>query len=428
MFILLTIFILLNANPGFAFNSINDNNNKSKVIDRLIKLEIINMIPDDYITRSEFVKIIIKSMGLGDAVKLAPQKSNFSDVTTDHWAINYIKLANDEGLVGGYPDGSFKPDKTITYSEALSIVIRALGYGPVIKGNWPEDILKATYLNLTTNVGQFNPNSNVSWGDAAQIIDNSLEIPIIINNTNQNNNNISTNPSTKKECFLDKLLTLNKETEHFLFYSLNNDINTIDDLADELENNFERVTGDLRKKPAEKITVKVYPDIQLFHNAVGNPNAPDWAIGLVKNRKIHMVSPLNPGPEHTYKSVLHSIVHEFTHIVIREINPRNIPVWLNEGVASYEGRNIINIKTIISSDIIKSVVPSLSELNNRERFVDLKGYEYSYTMVEYLVHQYGYDKLVELIKTPENIENILGLTEENLYQRWLNYLKQNYTV
>ncbi len=45
-----------------------------------------------------------------------------------HWAKDYICTLMDEGLLTGYPDGSFRPDATITRQEFAAILARAKGY------------------------------------------------------------------------------------------------------------------------------------------------------------------------------------------------------------------------------------------------------------------------------------------------------------
>ncbi|MDD4402799.1 MAG: S-layer homology domain-containing protein, partial [Desulfitobacteriaceae bacterium] len=52
---------------------------------------------------------------------------SFGD-TAGHWAENGIKAWAARELVGGYPDGTFRPDSPITRAEFLTLVNRAFGY------------------------------------------------------------------------------------------------------------------------------------------------------------------------------------------------------------------------------------------------------------------------------------------------------------
>jgi hypothetical protein len=51
----------------------------------------------------------------------------FSDITMDYWAIEPIALSLTLGLVQGYPDGSFKPERGITRAELVTLLVRSLG-------------------------------------------------------------------------------------------------------------------------------------------------------------------------------------------------------------------------------------------------------------------------------------------------------------
>ena len=42
----------------------------------------------------------------------------------NHWAAQHIRWAMEEGLIRGYPDGSFRPDKPVTRAELATILPR----------------------------------------------------------------------------------------------------------------------------------------------------------------------------------------------------------------------------------------------------------------------------------------------------------------
>ena len=72
--------------------------------------------PDNLITRAEFVKILNKYFGLTN-------KSGkvFSD-TSSHWAKEEIDIAVTNGIVNGFPDGTFKPEAPITREQASVMI------------------------------------------------------------------------------------------------------------------------------------------------------------------------------------------------------------------------------------------------------------------------------------------------------------------
>lgn len=55
------------------------------------------------------------------------QTGNLSDIS-NHWARDQIVQAVKKGLVGGYPDGTFRPNNSISRAEFITILTKALGY------------------------------------------------------------------------------------------------------------------------------------------------------------------------------------------------------------------------------------------------------------------------------------------------------------
>ena len=48
----------------------------------------------------------------------------FSDVRQTDWFASYVGSAKDLGIVSGYPDGSFRPSRQVTYGEFLAMAMR----------------------------------------------------------------------------------------------------------------------------------------------------------------------------------------------------------------------------------------------------------------------------------------------------------------
>ena len=133
--------------------------------------------PDDTIKRSEVTKMAVLAMGLGDAAESAKGRSQFPDVPADHWANGYINVATAQNLVVGYDTGYFLPDKEITYAEAMTIFVRAMGYEVYAqsKGGFPQGYIVAGSNNgLTKNVQGSNA-SPISRGNVAFMTVNALE-------------------------------------------------------------------------------------------------------------------------------------------------------------------------------------------------------------------------------------------------------------
>ena len=82
--------------------------------------------PDDSITRAEFTKIAVGFFDkAGDYVD-----GTYEDVSASDWYADFIDAAVDLGLIEGYPDGTIRPNASITRAEACTIVNRTLGRVP----------------------------------------------------------------------------------------------------------------------------------------------------------------------------------------------------------------------------------------------------------------------------------------------------------
>lgn len=63
--------------------------------------------------------------GLNAFEKIADMgKYTYSDLLTNHWAYSGIKICYDRGIMIGYPDGTFGPEETVTWSHAVTIAAR----------------------------------------------------------------------------------------------------------------------------------------------------------------------------------------------------------------------------------------------------------------------------------------------------------------
>ena len=83
---------------------------------------------DSYVTRAEMTKIAIASSSYKNTVAAGLQFSPFSDVKGTYWGAPYIQAAVSAGIVEGYIDGTFRPDGTVTYEEAVTMMLKVLGY------------------------------------------------------------------------------------------------------------------------------------------------------------------------------------------------------------------------------------------------------------------------------------------------------------
>ena len=76
--------------------------------------------------------------------------ARFSDVPANAWYYQNVTELAAAGVVSGYPDGSFRPDGSVTVGEALKLVFLAAGYSEraATGTHWASG-----YASLATSTG-----------------------------------------------------------------------------------------------------------------------------------------------------------------------------------------------------------------------------------------------------------------------------------
>ena len=114
-------------------------------------LDISNISEDAVITRGEFAEMLVAVSPYRNAVDTFGY-TLFSDVNASHKSAPEIKISLEQGYMSGNLDGTFKPDKAITYEETVAATLNLLGYKN-ITGNYPySHIAKFQELGLNENI------------------------------------------------------------------------------------------------------------------------------------------------------------------------------------------------------------------------------------------------------------------------------------
>jgi len=133
---------------------------------------------DKTITRAEFATLIVRARGLEQGAKLAQFNTTYTDVKSTDWFAGFVNVASGEEIVKGFPDKSFKPQNQVTYAEAVTMIVRALGYEPSVKGVWPNSMIsRASELNIAKGIS--NPNNAAVRGDIFKMLDNALRVDLM---------------------------------------------------------------------------------------------------------------------------------------------------------------------------------------------------------------------------------------------------------
>lgn len=135
--------------------------------------------PDQVVTRAEMAKLIITALGM-DSYATATT-SSYSDMQNAQWAIPVVEYATNLGIVEGVGNGKFSPGNPVTYEQAVTMIVRALGYTTdcnEMNGTWPAIyVQKATALGLFRNVEGNQYGTGADRGDVAIMLYNALDLP-----------------------------------------------------------------------------------------------------------------------------------------------------------------------------------------------------------------------------------------------------------
>lgn len=108
---------------------------------------------DKNFTRAEAAAIMVNLSGMKAAIDSAKGATKFKDVPATHWASGVVNLAVGAGIIKGYPDGTYNPDKNVSYAEMSAMLVQVLGYAPQLQGTWPTNVIgKAAQLGLLDGI------------------------------------------------------------------------------------------------------------------------------------------------------------------------------------------------------------------------------------------------------------------------------------
>lgn len=169
-----------------SFSDVAEDSAYYEAVETLSKLGVIDgytdgtFKPEQAVTRAEMAKLIATMQGFGDSAE-SGSVTKFSDVPASHWASGYI--ANATGVaINGMPDGTFAPDRTVKYEEAVKMIMATLGYTVIANSNggYPMGYVSAAIKEgVTKNVSNANVGSDANRGTIAQLIYNAIDTPLV---------------------------------------------------------------------------------------------------------------------------------------------------------------------------------------------------------------------------------------------------------
>ncbi|WP_336774507.1 S-layer homology domain-containing protein [Paenibacillus sp. MMO-58] len=139
--------------------------------------------PNQSVTRAEMSTMLYRL--LSGTLPGKGSVTAFKDVSSNFWASEAIRWGQQVGILSGYPDHSFKPNATITRAEMAAIIAKWLQLDPVaanpafrdVKGHWASaPIAAAAKLGYMTGYsdGTFRPDQPLTRAEAVVIVNRIL--------------------------------------------------------------------------------------------------------------------------------------------------------------------------------------------------------------------------------------------------------------
>jgi hypothetical protein len=154
--------------------------------------------PAQPVDRAQMAVYVARALARGDpGVPPGPPEATFSDVPNSHWAYKYIEYAVDQGVVQGYPDGTYVPTRQVDRGQMAVFIARALvapagdpgvpdpgcdtpPFTDVACDHWARryiQYIKSQGVSSGYGDGSYRPAQIVSRGEMAVYVQRAFDLP-----------------------------------------------------------------------------------------------------------------------------------------------------------------------------------------------------------------------------------------------------------
>ena len=174
---LLSVCLLTCSASALSFPDVDSNSSYAAAIEYVSTIGIMvgdsngNFNPNGIVNRAEMATIVCRVLNQAENLS----KTNvFTDVPTTHWGNAYIGKASELGIVGGYGGGKFGPGDPVTYEQAITMIVRAIGEGDKASsyGGYPNGFIQVAREKNLLNGIQAVQGQGLSRGAVAMLLYN----------------------------------------------------------------------------------------------------------------------------------------------------------------------------------------------------------------------------------------------------------------
>ena len=144
--------------------------------------------PENRVTRAEMAVFLLNALGITPGP--LPLVPSFNDIP-GHWAETFIEELKDQGITGGYPDGTYRPENRVTRAEMAVFLLKGIGVTPPpidgshpfsdIEGHWAEIFIEELEDQGITGGypdGTYRPENRVTRAEMAVFLVNAFGLPL----------------------------------------------------------------------------------------------------------------------------------------------------------------------------------------------------------------------------------------------------------
>lgn len=235
--------------------------------------------------------------------------------------------------------------------------------------------------------------------------------------------------------FARENLSFTIEHDPFLLHCADVDSSIARQAGDILSKSYEEISFDLKIHTKQKFQVYVMPTRKSFLRALEG-NLPNWTGAFaVPSQHLMVVKSPRWNPSDNFKIEL---IHELVHLLVHsELGMRDLPRWLDEGIAIfYSGENRWKTDVAVSKALATGSIIPLSEIDDVLQYHRAKAdlaYQQSFSAVYYLLATYDVEALrgiISALKEGSEIHKAFyqatGSNLDDFEKEWQAYIKKTH--
>ncbi len=228
-------------------------------------------------------------------------------------------------------------------------------------------------------------------------------------------------------------------TEHFEFYYYPELESHLERIASYAESAYQQISSDLKHDLAFKVPMVVFKTQSEFQQQnVIQGEIPEGVAAFAEPSRDRMLLPIDEPPDQLYRLITHELTHIFEFDIIpRSLIRRNIPLWVDEGLADFMAGVWRPLDLMTVRDLaVADAVPKMSDMDGYGSFTNPRlVYNLGHTAFEFIESKWGKEGIRQfmfslrksVIGGGENAyEEAFRVTPEEFDEQFQKYVKDRF--